>query len=59
LVVLGHRRAPAAAGVVNLVRVVPDAVPVKLDATLTLGPEPTQDRPKRLLRDRLRDGRGP
>ncbi|HEX5065343.1 MAG TPA: methylamine utilization protein [Myxococcota bacterium] len=54
---LWHPRAQDASA--DLVLEVAEGAPVHLDAPLRLGPEPTRDRPKRLLRDRLRDGRGP
>jgi plastocyanin len=54
---LWHPRAQdGAAGEALVVEIGADA-PAKLEATLPLGAAPAPDRPKRLLRDRLRDGR--
>lgn len=55
---LWHPRAQDSAKDTLVIEIAADA-PAALDATLTLGAEPAPDRPKRLLRDRLRDGRAP
>jgi hypothetical protein len=58
-VVLWHPRAQGGAKNVELVIEIGDVYPAKLDAQLELGAEPAPPKSKRLLRDRLRDGRGP
>ena len=54
---LWHPRLAADAPLPELSLAIVPGAPAQLEATLSLGPEPQPDRPRRLLRDRLRDGR--
>jgi hypothetical protein len=56
---LWHPRLPADAPPAVLELTIGAEEPARLDATLGLGPEPQPDRPRRLLRDRLRGDRAP